>query len=85
MGFLCETPEPTPVNTTQTVVNQLPAYEQEARQRLYTKASDVANAPYTLYTGPRLADFSPDQTNAFDLTRANVGAYAPECTMPIPP
>lgn len=77
MGFLCEAPEPTPVNTTQTVVNQLPAYEQEARQRLYTKASDVANTPYQPYGGTRLADFTPDQLDAFGLTRGNVGAYAP--------
>ena len=74
---MCESPEPTPVNTTQTVVNQLPAYEQEARQRLYTKASEVANSPYQPYPGPRLADFTPDQSNAFDLTRANVGSYIP--------
>lgn len=74
---MCESPEPKVQDTKQTVVTELPAYEQEARQRLYGKASSIANEPYTPYGGPRLSDFSPDQTAGFDLTRGNVGSYAP--------
>lgn len=74
---MCEAPEPQIQDTKQTVVTELPAYEQEARQRLYGKASSIANEPYTPYGGPRLSDFSPDQAAGFDLTRGNVGSYTP--------
>lgn len=77
MGILCETPEPTPVNTTTQVIQNLPGYEQAAREALYAKAGEVSQEPYQPYTGPRIADFTPDQQAAFDATRGNVGAFAP--------
>jgi hypothetical protein len=50
--------------------NQYPAWYQEASQGLLTKASGIANEPYTPYQGPRLAGLDPLQQQAID----NAGA-----------
>lgn len=38
---------------------------------------DVTSREYESYEGQRVADFTPDHTAGFDLTRGNVGAYQP--------
>lgn len=77
MAFLCSTPEPEQIPVTSTTTNQIPEYENKARQSLYTTADAIANEPYQPYGQPRIAGFSPDQTAAFDATRANVGSAMP--------
>lgn len=37
------------------------------------RANDLSYQPYTPYTGPRIADFTPDQQQGFDMTRQQVG------------
>jgi hypothetical protein len=75
MAFLCETPDPKVQPTTSTVVNEIPAYEQEARKRLYATADQVASQPYTPYTGQRLADFTPAQQQAFGQVAGMQGSW----------
>lgn len=41
------------------------------------RAEAVSNQPYQLYTGPRIADFNADQTQAFDIARDLPGTYQP--------
>jgi hypothetical protein len=42
---------------------------------LLNRANAVAAEPYQAYTQPRLADFTPQQQSAFDLTSQSVGAF----------
>lgn len=46
-------------------------------ERTLASAEAVSNRPYEAYPGQRLAGFSGDTTQSFDLTRGNVGAYQP--------
>ena len=55
---------------------QYPLWFQEYQKSLVAKADALASQPYTPYPGPRVAPLTPDQTGAYDLTRANVGAGA---------
>jgi hypothetical protein len=55
----------------------MPKWLSDYTQGLIAKGNAVAAEPYQPYSGPRVAGFSPDQQNAFDLTRANVGTYLP--------
>lgn len=54
---------------------KLPAWVEAASQENYNFAKEVANQPYQPYTGQTVADFSADQSNAFDYARSNIGAY----------
>lgn len=40
----------------------------------------LVDQPYEQYSGPRVAGFSGDQLNAFNLARSGVGAYSPYLT-----
>lgn len=67
---------------TKTVVeeNKMPEWLQDFAQENISRAKSVANRPYQQYTGERLADFTPTQQAAFDVTQQNVGAYQPALT-----
>lgn len=47
----------------------LPDYVKNASQNLISKSTQLAEKPYTPYTADRVADFSGDQSNAFQLIR----------------
>lgn len=60
-------------------VNQsnLPEYARPYFESLMSRAQQVSNDPYVAYDKNRIADFTPDQTNAFQQVRNNVGSYQP--------
>jgi len=59
-------------DTTTTSVD-VPAWYQQAQQGNVARAGQVANRPYEMYGGPRIADWTQDQQNSFDLQRGMVG------------
>ena len=71
------------INQTQTV-RQAP-YLEDANRRLLQGVEGLVDIPYENYnelaqqgaTTPRLAGFSPDQVQAFDLARQGIGSYQP--------
>ena len=62
---------------TTTTTTQQPAWLQSAMQQNISRAGQIANQPYQRFPGPRIADFTQDQQNAFALTRQSVGQSAP--------
>lgn len=54
-----------PANTTSTTEVQLPSWAQSAAQSNLAQAQSLASQPYTAYTGPEVAAFTPDETAAF--------------------
>lgn len=65
------------VKTESSSQSQIPAWVQREGEQLYYQAKDVANRPYPLYGEPRIAGFTPDQLSGFDVSRGNVGSWAP--------
>lgn len=62
---------------TQTVQQSVPAYLQNQHQQNLTDASAVTGMEYQPYTGPRIAGWTDDQTNAFNMLRGSLGAWQP--------
>lgn len=58
---------------TTTTTTEQPAWLQNAMQGNINRANQIANQPYQTFGGPRIADFTQDQQNAFELTRQSVG------------
>lgn len=65
---------------TSSTANTLDPFVKDLITRGFTAASNVASIPYQPYTGPRIADFRPDELAAFDITRKAVtgGVGQPE-------
>jgi len=57
-----------PTNQTITQTN-IPAYAKPYFERLMSDAEALSGQDYQTYGGQRLADLSPDQTRAYDMTR----------------
>lgn len=55
--------------TTTVSNNEPPKWSVGYFQDALNKAGSIANQPYVGYNGPRIADFSNDQYNAFDMIR----------------
>lgn len=55
--------------TTNNTVAEPPKWSVPYFQSALNKAGNIANQPYIGYGGPRIADFSDDQYNAFDMVR----------------
>ena len=68
--------------TKQETSNAIPAWLTEASQYAVGKAKNLADKPFEAYGGKRVADFSPDQLNAFQQLRTliagapNIGGEA---------
>jgi hypothetical protein len=64
-------------SNSQTVVqaNELPSWVTNQAQANLNEANNLASRPYTPYTGTRVAPFSADTMNAWNLTRQNVGNW----------
>lgn len=54
-----------------------PAYLQDAYTQLLSKAQNVANTPYTPYSGQLVAGFTPDQQSAFNTVNQTQGISQP--------
>ncbi len=78
--FLFEGKPPPQATSFQSSSANLPDWWQAYAQGITAKANAIAAMPYADYAGtkpPRVAEFSPDQQRAFELTRGNVGAFQP--------
>lgn len=61
---------------TTTTRTEPPDYVKPYATDYLTQAGNVANLPYTPYTGARIADFTPDQNLGFGMTQANaIGSF----------
>lgn len=79
MGSWCSTPEPTTTPTTTVQTQQIPAWYEEAMQRLIGAGEQEAGArPYQYYDpGERVAQLSPTEEAAIAATPLAAGAYMP--------
>jgi hypothetical protein len=75
LDFLFQGSPPPSVTTYGTSTTGLPQWLNDYTQGLVTKANAVAGEPYQPYGGPRVADFTPDQQQAFQLTRDAQGNW----------
>jgi len=67
-----------PKATSNTVVSQgQPEWYLEMVKNLIGKSSAIAAEPYRAYTGQQFASATPDTTNAYAMTRGNVGSWQP--------
>jgi hypothetical protein len=57
---------------------EMPRWLQDAIYNQIQVSTNVANRPYTPYTGETVAGFAPQQAQAYDLVSKNVGAWQPE-------
>ena len=73
MGLFDQSTTTVPTTTT----TSPPPYVVEGAKENYEIAKGLTDQPYTPYEGARIAEFTPDQTNAFDLVRSGVGEYGP--------
>jgi len=75
--FLFEGKPPQSVTTYGQTVENIPKWMSDYTQGLIARANAAAAEPYIPYGGPRIADFSPEQQQAFGLVEENIGAYQP--------
>jgi len=75
--FLFQGNPPPSVTTYGSTSANIPQWLSDYTQGLLAKGNAVAAEPYQIYGGPRLADFSAPQRDAFAATRAQQGAFTP--------
>lgn len=75
--FLFEGTAPTPGSTSSTTQIQLPEWYTQYTKDMLARAQGVANLPYTAYTGPRIAGFTPDEKAGFEATKKAAASYQP--------
>ena len=74
LDFLFEGQAPPSVTTYGSTVQNLPQWMSDYTQGLLGRANAIAAEPYQPYTGPRIAGFTPDINQAFQMTRNNLGS-----------
>lgn len=62
--------------TTETNTVNVPAWLDEKNKALISRVDSLSQNPYVAYEGDRVAGFTPDQLNAFNLVRAGQGDAA---------
>lgn len=77
LDFLFEGKPPASVTTYGKTAKDVPKWMSDYTQGLIARANAVAAEGYIPYEGPRIAGFDPDQLEAFNRTRENVGNYQP--------
>ncbi len=77
LDFLFEGKPPASVTTYGQTAKDVPKWMSDYTQGLIARANAVAAEDYIPYEGPRIAGFDPDQLEAFEQTRQNVGNYQP--------
>ena len=77
-NFLFQGAPPPSVTQYGTSTQGLPQWLSDYTQGLLSKANAVAAEPYQAYGGPRIADFTGDQQNAFTQTRNAANAFQPD-------
>lgn len=77
MDFLFEGRPPKSVTTYGQTIENIPKWMSDYTQGMIRKANMAAAEPYIPYGGPRIAGFTEEQEQGFDLGKQNVGAYDP--------
>lgn len=77
LDFLFEGRPPASVTTYGQSIQNVPSWLSDYTQGLIARANTVAAEPYQAYQGPRVADFSPLQTQAQNMAQTNVGSWSP--------
>lgn len=78
LSYLFGTSTPASVGNTATTTSETyPDWLQEYTKSLMGKSTQVAGEDYQNYTGSRIADFTPDQQAAMDMTRQQTGQWQP--------
>lgn len=78
LDFLFEGSPPPSTTTYGTTVENMPQWLSDYTQALIARSNAIAAEPYQAYQGPRVAGFTDDQTNAFDIIRNNIGNWNDE-------
>lgn len=78
LDFLFEGSPPPSTTTYGSTVENMPQWLSDYTQALIARANTVAGEGYQAYQGPRVAGFTDDQTNAFDVIRNNIGNWNDE-------
>ncbi len=78
LDFLFEGSPPPSTTTYGSTVENMPQWLSDYTQALIARANMVAGEGYQAYQGPRVAGFTDDQTNAFDVIRNNIGNWNDE-------
>lgn len=73
--FLFEGKSPPSVTTYGNTTSNIPQFMSDYTQGLIARANAIAAEPYQMYGGPRVAGFTPDTQNAFNVTRQAAGSY----------
>lgn len=63
--------------TSSSQTNEVPQWVKDAGQQIFQGGKATAERPYPIHSGERIADFTPEQNQAFDLTQQNVGSWNP--------
>lgn len=74
-SFLFEGKPPPSVTTYGKSTAEIPQFMSDYTQGLISRANSIAAEPYQQYGGPRVAGFTADTQNAFNLTRQAANAY----------
>lgn len=77
LDFLFEGRPPASVTTYGSSTTNVPSWLSDYTQGLLARANTVAAEPYQPYGAPRIAGFTPYQTQAQDMAGKNVGAWSP--------
>lgn len=77
LDFLFEGRPPASVTTYGQSVQNVPSWLSDYTQGLIARANTVAAEPYQAYQGPRVAGFSPLQSQAHASAQENVGKWSP--------
>lgn len=78
LDFLFEGSPPPSTTTYGSSTENMPQWLSDYTQALIARSNMVAAEPYQAYQGPRVAGFTDDQTNAFDVIRNNIGNWNDE-------
>jgi len=63
---------------TETKVSTLPAWQQEYYANLLGRSQSLLDRPYETYDAARIAGFTPEQEQAFEMVRQGIGGYLPQ-------
>lgn len=77
LDFLFEGQPPASVTTYGQSIQNVPSWLSDYTQGLIARANTVAAEPYQAYQGPRVAGFSPLQSQAQNMAQTNVGKWSP--------
>lgn len=70
--------QPLPSSSSSLTTSQVPQYLSDYIYNTLSGAYSAAQQPYQAYTGPRIAGFTPEQTQAFTDTNTAAQSYQPQ-------